>query len=519
MAFAGNGIFNSGPIDENYGAFLARKPNEGKIPNPSEMITGSSHIVVIDSRERNKRFYPNPACYSIKFNERFKNVTSLELKGSLLPKTEYNVNTGNMFIPYNILDYVTAIKVKTPGYGYVDGVYGTGGDPGTTNMVTITEPGVAGGVNALIRVTVSGSQITLVEIMNAGTGYLRGFYGGNGSIAQGFYKNGGASFNDAIPHDQQLKSRFKQADLVIDIGEDFVAQLTPGQYDFANPNDSLPGLCREVTRSFQASIDSSITEGVLIPVIGGPQTGAQYFPYSVLNADDGSCYLTTTNSNASPNVQLCIQRGSDDGTYTQSPFIELLWSNEYWADTSSVTLLGYGSSVLSKRNNSTTETTPMDQTNNSRSDQPWSIRPIIARNNYDIIDGPTYSILSFGEYTSDGDRIESTNAILDKAFATIVFDANTPDVIFRSPENVTPLPGTGPSAWNTLLSKPGYLKAIKGPDFDTKILSFGPAPLAELSGITICFRKFNGDLIDFHGKDHLLIFSINAQDINSGNKY
>ena len=82
-----------------------------------------------------------------------------------------------------------------------------------------------------------------------------------------------------------------------------------------------------------------------------------------------------------------------------------------------------------------------------------------------------------------------------------------------------PNPGTGPSSYNTLLSKPGMLKAIKGQDFDTKLLSFGPSPIAELNGITICFRKFNGDLIDFHGREHMLIFSINAEDINSGNKW
>jgi hypothetical protein len=519
MAFEGNGLFDSGPIDENYGSFLARKPNEGKIPNPSEMITGSSHVIVIDSRERNKKFHPNPASYTIKFNERFKNVTSIELKGSLIPKTEYNVNTGNMFIPYNIIDSITAIKIKNSGYGYIDGIYGFGGDVGNENMATISEPAITGGTNALIRVTVSGSQVTLVEIMGAGTGYLSGFYGGSGSISQGFYKNGGASFVDLIPRDYNIKSRFRQIELSIDIGEVIVAQLNPGQYDFANPNDSLPGLCKEVTRSLQDSIDLAISEGVIVPVVGGPQTGAEYFPYSVINADDGSCYLITTNGNASPNVQVCIQRGASDGIYTQDPFIELLWGDQYWSDTSAVTLLGYGSSILSKRNNSTVEVTPMDQTNNRRSDDTWSISPIIGRNNYDLTDGPTYTILSFSEFSSDGDRVESTNSILDKSFATLVFDANNPDSIFRSPENTTPLPGTGPSNWASLLSKPGILKAIKGPDFDTKILSFGPAPLAELSGITICFRKFNGDLVDFHGRDNLLIFSINAQDINSGNKW
>jgi hypothetical protein len=115
--------------------------------------------------------------------------------------------------------------------------------------------------------------------------------------------------------------------------------------------------------------------------------------------------------------------------------------------------------------------------------------------------------------------VESTATTLDKAFATLVFDANGPDVVYREPEDTLPDPGTGPSNWGTLLLKPGTLKAIKGQDFDAKVLSFGPAPLAELAGLSICFRKYNGDLYDFHGRDHLLIFQLGCNDINTGNRW
>lgn len=517
-ALQGTGI-GTNP-SSNYGAFLARKPNEGKIPNPSEMITGSSHIVIIDSRERDPKAYPSSSSYSIKFNNKYKNVTSIELKGSAIPKTEYNVNTGNMFIPFNLQDYVTSINIKNKGSGYIDGVYGFGATiPENVNKVKISQPAIVGGTHAEITITVVNSFIETVTINNRGSGYLAGYYGGIESPDNGFFKNSGGYIDINIPFDRNMKNQQQPCQLDVIIGTVILAQLTPGQYDYALPNDNGPGLCREITKSLQIATQNAIDDGILPFIPGGPNTGEEYFPYPTIDPDDGSCYLITTNENASPNVQVCVQRGRGDSTYVQSPFLELLWSNKDTFDSSAINIMGFGTKVSSQKFTSGVNLPPLDQTNNTFSGTIWSKYPIIGRNNYDIIDSPIYAILSFSEYSQTGDRIESTNSFLDKAFGTIVFDANSPNVIFRTPEETLPNPGTGPSSYNTLLSKPGMLKAIKGQDFDTKLLSFGPSPIAELNGITICFRKFNGDLIDFHGREHMLIFSINAEDINSGNKW
>ncbi len=194
MAFQGLG---QNP-NSNYFSFLARKPNEGKVPLASEMITGSSHIIAIDSRERDLRMYPNPASYSIMFNKRFKNVTSLELKGAVLPKTEYNVNTGNRFIPFNVQDYITSINIVNPGYGYVNGSYGFA--TLNPNGVAITLPAISTGIQAQITVTVQDSSITSVIIQQRGTGYLNGFYGNSANDPDsGFYNKAGASFINNIP--------------------------------------------------------------------------------------------------------------------------------------------------------------------------------------------------------------------------------------------------------------------------------------------------------------------------------
>lgn len=507
-AIQGTGI-GTNP-DSNYFSFLARKPNEGKIPHPSKMITGSSHTYIIDSRERNLNAYPNPACYTIKFSTNFKNVTSIELKGSIIPKTEYNVNTGNMFIPYNLQDYITNVSVDKHGGGYVDGVY----------SIDVSPPAITGGTNATVDVTVTGGRISGVTLTNRGSGYLTGYYGGIESPTNGFYMRSGATVPlGSIPYDNARKSEQRQGSIKIKVGNILLARLTPGQYDFAAPNDDAPGLCREVTESLQLATQAAIDDGILTPEVGGPQTGVQYFPFPNVDPDSGSCYLVTTNGNASPNIQVAIQRGESSGGYTQDPFLELLWGYEETSDSSAVRVLGYGSSVSTQKFTSNLKSPPMDQTNNSTRGTAWSKLPIIGRNDYDITDSPLYAILSFSEYSSAGERIESTNSVLDKAFATVVFDANGPNVIYRDPTDPISDPGTGPSNYSTLLSKPGMLKAVKGQDFDAKVLSFGPAPLAELNGITICFRKFNGDLLDFHGRDHMLIFSINAEDINSGNKW
>ena len=507
-AIQGTGI-GTNP-DSNYFSFLARKPNEGKIPHPSKMITGSSHTVVIDSRERNLKAYPNPACYTIKFNTSFKNVTSIELKGSIIPKTEYNVNTGNMFIPYNIQDHITSVKIENPGGGYVDGVY----------SLNVTQPAITGGTTAIVDVTVTNGRISSINLVERGSGYLTGFYGGLESPQNGFFMRSGAGISlSPIPYDNNRRDEQTQGSITLKVGNVLLAELRPGQYDFANPNDSAPGLCREVTRALQEATQNAIDDGIVVPDVGGPQTGAEYFPYTNVDTDSGSCYLVTTNENATPNSQVAIQRGESSGGYTQSPFLELLWSYSETFDSSAVRVLGYGSSVSSQKFSTSLKSPPMDQTNNTLLTTAWDKFPVIGRNDYDITDSPTYGVLSFSEYSSAGERIESSNSVLDKAFATIVFDANSPNVVFRDPVDPTPDPGSGPSNYSTLLFKPGMLKAVKGQDFDSKILAFGPAPLSELTGITICFRKFNGDLLDFHGRDHMLIFNINAEDINSGNKW
>lgn len=518
MAFQDQSLTNANP-NNNYFSHPNRKYNEGKVPLPSEIISASSHILIIDSRERNREMFPNPSKYSIRFNNVYKNVTSVELKGSIIPKTEYNVHTQNNKIVFNVEDYITSATIIDPGFGYVDGVYGFGAVPPNDTLALVSSPAITGGVNALITVTVLNNKITSVIIANPGSGYLRGSYGGAINLpSEGFYSSAEASFINLIPFDLMVEPSIR-AKIKFEVGHELVAELNIGQYDFAHPNDSEPGLCREVTRALQEATQNAIDDGILVPVVGGPQTGAEYFPYSIANSSDGSCYLFTPNPNASENTNVAIQRGdptAGGGGYTQSLFLELLWGASNYEDSLAMTLLGYGSEPLV----GLPYDTPLDQTTGTTGALvAWTETPIRSNFDYCLTDFPKYCILSFGKGSDDNaGRIESTNSELDKAFAILVFDANAPDVVFREPA-ATPVDGEGNSNWSTLLYKPGTLKGIKGADYDQKVLSFGPAAKGKLDSISIEFSKLNGELYDFKGKDHTLIFEIGANDINSGNRY
>lgn len=503
MALQGNQGLITNP-NSNYGAYLSRKYNEGKVPHPSKIISGSEHIYIIDSRERDLQLFPNPAVYSLMLPDKFKNVTSIDLRGSVMPKTETNVNSENNNICFNVEDYVTSISIKNQGMNYVDGIY-------TTPDIQVTNPSITGGTQAVVSATVLNGRFVSISIVNPGTGYLRGSYGNFEIPADGFYIRSGATIINNVPFVGNTRTK---AEFNLEIGNEIIATLRIGQYDFASPNDSVAGLCREVTRALQEATQDAIDSGIIVPEVGGPQTGVQYFPYSVLDSNDGSCFLYTPNENASENSNVCVQRGSDDGTYTQDPFLELLFGTGS-SDSQMTNVLGFGSEYIP-----TLTSSPLDQTSGAFVYAGvWESLPVAGKKPYCLTCFPKYCILSFGATPNDStDRIESTNETLDKAFATLIFDGNSQDTIWREPTN-TPVPGEGNSNYSTLINKPGVLKGIKGHDFDDKILRFGPAPLAELKAISVRFQKINGDLYDFKGQDHLLIFNIGANDINSGNKW
>jgi|694.fasta_scaffold02005_35 hypothetical protein len=480
MAFYGNGLLSGS--SNRFSEHL--EPNQLMIPHETE------YTLIIDSGNRDMTFFPNPSRYRLTFPESYKNVISLELKGSVFPKSENNVNSSNCIIPFNVQDYITGVNIKSRGYGYTNGVY----------TVNVSPPAISGGITAVLSITVSNNVISSVSITNRGSGYLRGNYGNKNDNANGFYTKSGAYVILNIP----MIANSTQAVLEIEIGNVLIAKLNHGQYDFTVPNDSSPGLCREITRSLQEAIDTAVNNNVLsVPEYpGGPTSGPGYFPYASGLGNQGSCMLTTLNVNATPNNRVAIQRGKNGGQ--QSLFLELLWNSSLETLNSSRKLLGYGSDIYFS---------PIDQTSGKLSalvaNNAWVSSPIISRNDYDIINTNEFFVLEM-QSSFDLDRIESNNNQIEKAFATIIFDSNHSNVVWReTPSSLQP-PGTGQSNYASLLSKPCYNRPIKGYDFDMKRIEF-VQPTAELKTLELFFKKPNGEYYNFQGRDHLLIFSIRCK--------
>ncbi len=68
-----------------------------------------SHIVYIDSAKRNKKFYPHPNHYSIKFSHPFKNVYGVEILDASIPATMFNVDVDN-----NVMSFMQGYNLTSP---------------------------------------------------------------------------------------------------------------------------------------------------------------------------------------------------------------------------------------------------------------------------------------------------------------------------------------------------------------------------------------------------------------------
>ena len=182
-----------------------------------------------------------------------------------------------------------------------------------------------------------------------------------------------------------------------------------------------------------------------------------------------------------------------------------------------------------------------------------------------MIGDPEYVMMSFRARHSNGssipginDRVESQNSTnLDRVFACLIYDSTTPSVLqeMSSGSNNNPIInssgaqqnantttylmhndladeintiqlGGNTGVLNTPYQKnPGNLKAMKGTDFDKKLIEF-PQPVAQIYKMALRFSKFTkwtqgskAELYDFHGKEHLLLFEITCSDFMTGKRF
>ena len=128
---------------------------------------------------------------------------------------------------------------------------------------------------------------------------------------------------------------------------------------------------------------------------------------------------------------------------------------------------------------------------------------------YDLMDEPKYIIMELEFGNRSAERIESADIATNQKFAVIIYDANEPDNILSS---YSP---TGTVLFDT--KRPGRLKALKGSDFDKKIIVFDP-PIT-LENFKISFYKYDNSFYKFHNREHLLTFELDVSDYDPKYRY
>ena len=237
---------------------------------------------------------------------------------------------------------------------------------------------------------------------------------------------------------------------------------------------------------------------------------------------------THTESNNGFNVFLATTPPSGSGTGQNSSILNRIvitnstrtftidFTNQNYTYGSPFRVLGFNKIVYNSRLNNTIygtddvgTCTATNLTNGTT--RVISINSIVSVFDYNLKDDPQYIImeLEFGNRVAE--RIESTDIATNQKFALIIYDSNEPDNIQTYNTSSS---GSIQIATNR---PPGRLKALKGTDFDKKIVTFNP-PIT-LENFKISFYKYNNELYNFNNREHMLTFEIDTADYDPNYRY
>lgn len=448
---------------------------------PQKKIYVPSYTVIVNSRDRDFKLYPSPSDYKIGFgNTVYKNVTSIELKGSMIPRSSYNVYTGNNRIDFSIGSTVTAIKILNKGSGYT-----------SVPEIYINPPSASGGIQATAEaiLDVSTGSISNINITNPGSGYS-------------------ASNPPYISIEGPKNTRTgTKAQLSIVIGTLYTAYLRVGEYTIGGnptpPGTSGSGLIKEL----QDAMNYAYNGGNYVEGSVTPFEARLVSQYPTLNPTIGSPESANTNSTSFNRIQI---------TNVDNVFWELLFGTGPNKKISAGNLLGFGSLDYSNPVSTAAVSTLISAGTTLR-----------ANFDYNLLDDPKFVLLSFRDGQHTFERLQSSDNNVNRKFATLLYDANFTDVIKDTTGTTTTVDDviylTGPVTKGTFWIPPGNLKPIKGFDFDAKKLSFA-TPIGKLDSLNILFTQYGmsfdnrTELYDFQGRDHILIFEIVAEDQASGER-
>jgi hypothetical protein len=270
--------------------------------------------------------------------------------------------------------------------------------------------------------------------------------------------------------------------------------LTPGQYLIgsntssnytANGNDCLFGLIAELNKVLRSvSLGFNVFLATLPGTSGGTGQNASVLNRIVITNNMVPFILDFTNSNFS----------------SGSPFRVMGFNKMIYSSGNSVVIYGsdeFGTCSASNIQNGDTYTI--------------GINALSSVYDYNLKDDPKYLIMQLEFGNKSADRIESSDIATNQKFAIIIYDANDPDNIqtYNSA-------ASGPIVL-AVSRAPGTLKALKGSDFDKKIITFDP-PIT-LENFKISFYKYDNTYYDFHNREHQLTFELDIADYDPKYRY
>jgi hypothetical protein len=456
--------------------------SSSRITHPSEKIEVPEHILTIDSRQRDYVKYPNPALYTIEIGDKFNNVDTIELKNSVVPRTTYNVHNTNKYIDFSVGDSVTSIFYKGPKTFY-----------SSPPAVTLNGPYNPGTQATAVAVLNSSGNISSINVIVPGSGYVR-------SLPPFLMVNG------------------LTVDAVVNVGTLYTAVLRNGQYTIGgNPVSGSPDLLvgSGLIKEIQDAMNYAVNGGPYISGSTAPFQVRLVSQYPLLNPIAGSPESETTNACKFNRIQITNTLTGGDANW------ELMFGTGPNKGLSANTVLGFTNTNVFKSTNTPDVVISGDTVTTAGG----SLRAVT---DYDLQDDPKYIILTiegaFKDTNNQFYRQVSENASLNKTFASIVFDANTPNIIIDT-SGTTSDDGylDGPVTKGPFWLPSGTLRAIRGFDSDQKKLRLYAAQ-GKLQYLTIKWTQYvpNGtpeQLYDFLDKNHMLIFSIKGADNQSGKKW
>jgi hypothetical protein len=630
---------NYSPEVSYYGQIIDPSQNTSfnRATHPSDKPVISKHIFAVDSRQRNYDFFPEANNYSISIPDRYRNVTAIELKAAMLPRTEYNVNSANKHLDFSVGDFINKIITISPPLitHNINGkteLYG----PATNVRLNISPPYDVTGIQAIIEVGIDSYSNIIpgsYNIIESGSGYIQSK---PPSVSLGNYK-----------------------DFKVFIGFNYTAKLREGQYVIGGNPQFTNNSTNEVLQSWTPSnllceVENAMSNAILEDAdycySRRPWTSLNTLPSPTAFTDDNLLLFSARLMSQYPTLDTYTGVNLNENNYEtnsckfnriylsnclifvsygglpESPFsdtnfdYEIIKSEKISGITeryilycklqdplaigaisgtyyngltndgdvqnfdiklanweilnatgefnliNSAGLLGF-----SKQNHFNSTNNNFIEVNHPASASAIKKTTLIpnaltysTQNDYYLFGDPEYIVLSFrpkfGGNTIAGinDRVDSQpDTNIDRVFACLIYDTVQPAVLQdmssgkidatigslanannnslgtfmnydadTNRKEVKQLTGNSGAQNVSFNRPPGQLKAMKGADFDRKVVEF-PQPVAQIFDLAIRFSKFtrlegiprDADLYDFHGKEHLLLFEITCSDLMTGKRF